>query len=296
MRIVNLVPNNLQEFINYCKKYKQEHDESFLSDMELDSFNINDNPTVLLMDENNNITGAASLMLTKPFKENHKARFRILHSTEASIEAYKPMLEALLKDVNNIDYVYVFLPETKGYVGTIFKELGFTIERYSWVLKISNDEIKHSAFPSGFRVDPFVEGRDETIWCNIVNESFKNIAGHIDITADMINTNKDSEEYIENGMLVLWNEDKAVGLIQVSKDIEEGEECAYIGPIAILPEYQGKGLGRHLLRTGLELAQSSNFNFTILTVNGENSKAAELYLSEGFEKIDVFICYRMLIS
>jgi len=296
MRIVNLVPNNLQEFINYCKKYKQEHDESFLSDMELDSFNIKDNPTVLLMDENNNITGAASLMLTQPFKANHKARFRILHSTEASIEAYKPMLEALLKDINNIDYIYAFLPETKGCVGTIFKDLGFTIERYSWALKISSDEIKHSAFPSGFRVEPFVEGRDEAIWCNIVNESFKHIAGHTDITPDMININRDSEEYIENGMLVLWDNHRATGLIEVSKDIEDGEECGYIGPLAILPEYQGKGLGRHLLRYGLELAQNLGFDYTILTVNGENAKAAELYLSEGFEKTEVFICYKMLIS
>lgn len=292
MKVVHLESNRLQEFINYCRDNRYEHDESFLSEKELEEFEIKDNPTVLLTDDKDTVIGAASIMLSQQFRDNRKGRIRILHSSIASVEVYQSMLEPLVKDTKNIDYIYGFLPEARESSREIFEKLGFGVERYAWELKIPSDAGKPPAFPDGFRTEAFVEGRDEVAWCTIINEAFKNLAGHMPMTPEEIKINKDDEEYLENGKILLWDQNKAVGLINIAKEAAEEGVIAFIGPIGVLPEYQGKGLGRNLLRMGIELARKSGIDNTVLTVNAENSKAADLYLSEGFKKVAVFVCYR----
>ena len=65
-----------------------------------------------------------------------------------------------------------------------------------------------------------------------------------------------------------------------------------IGPLAILPEYQGKGLGRQLLRASLQFAKENSYKRTILSVNGENERAQALYIQEGFKQVEGVTCYQ----
>ena len=65
-----------------------------------------------------------------------------------------------------------------------------------------------------------------------------------------------------------------------------------IGPLAIIPEYQGKGLGRILLRTILNFAKDKNYKRTILCVNAENERAKALYIQEGFKQVEGVVCYK----
>jgi mycothiol synthase len=110
-------------------------------------------------------------------------------------------------------------------------------------------------------------------------------------TPDMIKVDRESDEYVENGMMILWNEENPVGVISMIKMEENGEYMAWIGPVAVLPEYQGKGLGRILLRAGVRHAADSGLNSSVLVVDAENTRAVNLYLGEGFYEIDASVCY-----
>ena len=69
-----------------------------------------------------------------------------------------------------------------------------------------------------------------------------------------------------------------------------------IGPIAVLPAHQGKGLGKQLLRTAVEFAGKMNFKKTMLCVNADNERAKELYLKEGFVQTEGVTAYDYLLK
>jgi mycothiol synthase len=100
-----------------------------------------------------------------------------------------------------------------------------------------------------------------------------------------------SETYIEGGMLILYHEGTPVGIVRGAKEFEEGEFLTFIGPLALIPEYQHKGLGRNLLRTIINFGAKAGIPKAMLCVNAENQKALDLYLKEGFEKLEAVVCY-----
>ncbi|HQJ24170.1 MAG TPA: N-acetyltransferase, partial [Bacillota bacterium] len=63
-----------------------------------------------------------------------------------------------------------------------------------------------------------------------------------------------------------------------------------IGPLAVLPGYQGKGLGRALLRAILAYAGERRTD-AVLSVDSTNESALRLYSEEGFKKVKGFACY-----
>lgn len=69
-----------------------------------------------------------------------------------------------------------------------------------------------------------------------------------------------------------------------------------IGPLAIIPEYQGQGLGRLLLRASLQFAKEKGYHKTILSVNGENERAQALYVNEGFRQVEGVACYEYIFQ
>ncbi|HMQ80917.1 MAG TPA: GNAT family N-acetyltransferase, partial [Ignavibacteria bacterium] len=64
-----------------------------------------------------------------------------------------------------------------------------------------------------------------------------------------------------------------------------------IEAIGVAGDYQGKGLGKNLLRTGIQYAADSGSPGVMLSVNGENEKAADMYFREGFKKEALYKCY-----
>lgn len=66
---------------------------------------------------------------------------------------------------------------------------------------------------------------------------------------------------------------------------------AHILNICIDPAYQGKGLGRHLLRYLVERSNSTDVDMVMLEVRRSNVSAQQLYLSEGFHELGVRKAY-----
>lgn len=111
-------------------------------------------------------------------------------------------------------------------------------------------------------------------------------------TAEQVAKMAASESNIEGGMMILYHNDKPVGVVRGEKDEYENSPIMNIGPLAIIPEYQGKGLGRILLRAFLRFAKEKGYDRTILCVNAENERAKALYLQEGFKQVEAVVCYK----
>jgi ribosomal-protein-alanine N-acetyltransferase len=66
---------------------------------------------------------------------------------------------------------------------------------------------------------------------------------------------------------------------------------AHILNICVDPEYQGKGLGRYLLRHLVKRSNQTDVDMILLEVRRSNRCAQKLYLSEGFHELGVRKAY-----
>jgi len=66
---------------------------------------------------------------------------------------------------------------------------------------------------------------------------------------------------------------------------------AHILNICIDPQYQGRGLGRYLLRHLVNKSNQTDIDMVLLEVRRSNSKAQQLYQSEGFHELGIRKAY-----
>ncbi|MDP3178216.1 MAG: GNAT family N-acetyltransferase [Spirochaetaceae bacterium] len=293
-----------EAFVAYCLEHRFDHDESFLSERDLAGIVFDSDEVAFALrsaEGGTRILGAAALMITPAFREVGKARFRIIH-VEPSVgaadeaDAYRVLVEAVLPFAKALSFAYLFLPERARRVADIILGLGFRVERYSWLLERSLDQVEPTSFPEGYsleRIDPS-EPEASSLWCGIVNLAFERLAGHTRMTSERLLADRDAGLEFPGSYLILRDAGGiAVGLALTVKDVDDAQgKSALLGPIAVLPTLQGRGLGRSLLRAGMMAARDAGFSSCVLTVNSENNDAAELYLSEGFTRKDVYVCYR----
>lgn len=292
MKAERLTKERIQEFRSYCKKFRNDVDDSFLTDQDLQNFQCNhENPTYLLNDEQG-VVGAASLMIDDYFIRGKKGRFRIFHSTKNTVEAYGMLKDAMLTHTSEIDRFFLFLRGENQTGRQIFNKLGFKIERYSFVLDRPNKPVEKTDFPEGYELRNFEFNRDEEIWCAVRNEAFATLAGsETPLTVGQVKKMEAEDGYIEEGLKLLYFNDKPVGLLRLTEEQHEGENHLFIHQIAVLPSHQGKGLGRNLVRSGIQFGRKQGLFKSFLTVNAENEKAVNLYLAEGFQRNETVVCY-----
>lgn len=288
MRIEQLNDHYRLPFIEYMRKHADEHDSSFLPG---DDFTANDtNPTYVLI-ENNEIVGAASLMF-EGFEKIDKARFRIFHTLESNEEKYRELLTHILPHAKHLSRCFAFIPEHRTLTRQIWETLGFTIERYAFVLRRSLSGIEDGNWPPGYSLRPIASG-EEGIYADVLNRAFQYELGRYNKKAEDIKALQAKHDYLPGSLQLFFDEEKPVGILATSIEEINGERNFWIDTIGLLPEYQGLRLGRQLLRAGCRQALGYDVEQIVLSVQAQNEKAADLYLSEGFEKLDTMICYEI---
>lgn len=291
MYVMPLTEIRLKDYADYCKRYGKEHDESYITDYP--TLPDVDHPTYVLVDDAEKIVGAAALMLTPAFREARKGRFIIFHTLEQCYDHYRQLWEAMETHLEGIENIYLFIPDTlQPTVGKILEKLGFLVQRTSWVLSRPSAGLPEPVFPEGYRLEPLRHGSDEQAWCDIINNSFAHLQGHLHATPERLTGFCLEPWHLSDGLLLLWHGDKAIGTVRVTceEDEEEGR-FAEIGALGVVAEYRKKGLGVALLRAGLAVARKHGLEKTVLSVNAENEHAAQIYLREGFVTNEVKVCY-----
>ncbi|WP_425448921.1 GNAT family N-acetyltransferase [Dethiothermospora halolimnae] len=292
MKIEKLTNDKVIDFIDYCKRYRSELDDSFLCDEDLKEFKLNDeNPTYILLN-NNEIVGAVSLMINSYYKRGKKGRFRIFHSIKPKIENYQLMLKEILNHVDEINDIFLFIKEEKHNIADILQSLNFHIERYAFYLIRDDIDISKPSFPEGFKLREFRSGLDEEKLSEVINEGF----GGIPKTPEMFKDIQDKEDSIDGGMMLLYHNDNPIGAVRASKEYEEGKIYTLISFLCVKPSYQNRGFGKNLLRAAINHGRDKGIPLAMLTVSEENDKAVNLYYKEGFEKKQVMVCYNYNLS
>lgn len=293
--VEKLLLKDKQDFIEYCLKYRNLVDESFLDDKELEDFNPNEENPTYVVKEDGKIVAAASIIMDDYHKRGRGGRFRIFYSEKEDLEVYSALLSEVVKDVKEMDKVFLFVPLENKELSNKIEKLHFEIERYVFLLIKEITELPSINLPEGYSIRKFQPDKDEYDWCNIRNTAFSTLKGNsTPITPDMVQKQLLKPDYLEGGLLLLLHNNHPVGIIRGSKDDYEGEPAMNIGPFAILPAYQGKGLGRQLLRAALDFAHKTNYKKAVLCVNAENERAKELYLKEGFIQMEGVIAYEYI--
>lgn len=296
MKAERLYHGEKNDFIEYCMKHRSEVDDSYLYDKDLANFEPNEeNPTFIVRVEGQ-IVAAASLIIDDYHRRGRNGRFRIFHSEKQDFNVYSLLLKEIIKYTEGLDKVFLFVPFVNKELAEHMEGLCFTIERHVFLLINELNEIPKISLPDGYSVRPFQPG-DEEDWCNIRNTAFSQLKGSsTPVTPAMVQKLVSQPEYLEGGLMLLLHENQPVGIIRGAHDEYEGESAMNIGPIAILPAYQGKGLGKQLLREALKLAGKMNYKKTMLCVNGDNDKAKELYLKEGFIQVEGVTTYEYFLK
>jgi mycothiol synthase len=297
MKVVALEKARVHDFTEYCKRHRDEVDDSYLYDFELRDFQIGDeNPTYILINQQDEIVGAASLVMDDYHKRGKRARFRIFHSEVEDIQCYQQLLKELLKHTKDLEKVFLFIPVTTNNLIEMIQDLKFSLERYAFLFVREDLEVPNLNLPEGYELRPFKQGQDEENWAMIRNAAFSTLKGsETPITIEGVTKLLHDDDYLEGGMLLLFHHGKPVGVIRGADDEYEDAPIMNIGPVAVTPEYQGCGLGRILLRASLLFAKEKGYKRTILSVNGENERAQALYIQEGFKQVEAVVCYQYFL-
>jgi mycothiol synthase len=289
--IIRVSTDNQQQLYDYCATYGAEHDSSYLPGRD---FQLSDeHPSYLLLDDGQ-VVGAVSLMRTSRFLSSKKGRFSIFHSVLESRDAYARLLEAIRPDCQDLNSVYLFIPEARDDLARILGQLGFQVERYSFILERGGPALPAPVFPEGISVHPLKREDQAGLsqFADCINQEFKDLAGHTPSSAEFIESFFDDPCYLEGGVCLLKKGPEAIGTIVLMRDVDNPEAGEIMG-FGVLEDYRGGGLGRNLFRFGFNFLIERGLRPVFLSVNGENHNAIRLYQAEGFDLTESVVCFSL---
>ncbi|WNS76190.1 GNAT family N-acetyltransferase [Bacillus sp. DTU_2020_1000418_1_SI_GHA_SEK_038] len=293
MNIEYLSEARYSDFIDFCIKYRNEIDDSFLYEEDLKNFQPDeDNPTYIVLNDQSKIIAAVSLIKDSYFRRGKKGRFRIFHSVEPNLNIYKLMLQSIKSHTTEIDQVFLFIQEDNLVVRDIFHFMQFNIERYAYFLTREDMDVAQPNLPNDYSFKNFQFNKDEEVYLYVRNTGFAILRGsETPLTVEEVKNMENKADYLEGGIFLLYHQEKPIGVVRSSRDFYNNESVLNIGPLALIPEYQGKGLGRQLLRKALEFGKNTGLPKAVLSANADNERAVHLYTKEGFKKEESVVCY-----
>ena len=305
--VAEWLASDREAVLAFCREHRSRLDESFLEDQELDAFvHDGENPTWLLR-EGGRLIGVGSLLLDDYHRRGRRARFRILYSETATPDAYRtlliPMREAVCRlnrvpagdGAMAITHWFVFVREENLAHRACLEENGFRLFRTSHLLVRPELPVRPVVLPTGIDIRNFRFGEDETVYCGIRNEAFRNLQGsQTPLLPGDVAAMASDRQTLADGIFLLTFEGEPAGVVRTSCDVAEddGDAMLEIGPLAILPRFQGRGYGTLLLRHALAFGVGRGLSRAVLSVNAENTPALGLYLREGFVVDQGFLCLK----
>lgn len=288
MKVQALTNERVNDFRNYFLRYAIEQDESWPPS---ESYKVReDEPVYLLVDDSDSIVGVAALMLHEEYIQSKQGRFRIFHCIEKNEENYRVLLDEILKHTKPVEKITAFIEDFRVDTTEIWSKLGSVPVSYSWILQRKVKGCEPPKFNNKFEIKTMLSG-EEQIWCDVVNKAFSANKFALPVTPKVIDEWRLDSGYIPEGMKILWNGSLPVGAVALVKETEDGEDVIFIEYISVIPELQGQGIGRNILRYGVEFTGNNGIKNAMLSVNAKNKTAADLYINEGFEKVTTYVCY-----
>ena len=166
---------------------------------------------------------------------------------------------------------------------------GFTFHSTVWDLELPTERMpREPVWPAGMRLRTFDRETDPDALPPIVNAAFADHPTPIVLEPAMLRASLDDPNILDDDALVLEDATgEIVGFCLADVHRRDGVVADHgeIGMVGVLPDRQGRGLGRQLLRAGIRYLRGAAVRRVGLSVNGRNDGALGLYESEGFERV-----------
>ena len=216
MNIEYLSEARHSDFIDFCKKYRDLVDDSYLYEEDLNNFQPDqDNPTYIVVNEQSEIIAAVSLIMDSYYRRAKKGRFRIFHSVEPNQNIYELMLKSIKPHTSDIDQVFLFVQEDNSVVRDLFHSMQFAIERYAYFLTREAIEAAPPSLPDDYSFKTFEFNKDEEDYLLVRNAGFATLKGsETPMTIEEVKKMENDEDYIEGGIFLLYHREKPVGIVR----------------------------------------------------------------------------------
>ena len=100
--------------------------------------------------------------------------------------------------------------------------------------------------------------------------------------SSQVNIRRYSEKLYENAETVeFWTNGRLSGLVAFYCNDHE-RKTAYVTSVGVLPEFQGIGIAKEMLKKTIEIAIEENMEFMRLEVGRQNERAANMYRRLNF--------------
>ena len=168
--------------------------------------------------------------------------------------------------------------------GQMLEGLGFSPVRTYLDMLWNQDDLPDLELPQGYMVRSFQKG-DAPLLTQLQNDAFTGSWGFCPYTEEQIEYRTHMANTSKVGILFLFEGDNPAGYCwTVMAPVESGVR-GMIGMIGVVPQFQGKGVSRHILHAGMKHLRSLGLAEIGLEVDGNNDPAVRLYTSTGFKQM-----------
>ena len=184
------------------------------------------------------------------------------------------------------DVVMGRLPEDEQ-ARSFLESTGFVFHSTLWNLALpASTIVQPPTWPRTLEARAFDRTRDVEAWVSLFNTAFADHATPLQLDLSFISAGIDDPEVDDDDTLLLEDREshELLGFCAAAPDRSAGsvKEKGEIWTIGVRPDQQGRGLGRQLLRWGVERLRLLGVHEIELAVNGRNERALHLYEDEGF--------------
>ncbi len=154
---------------------------------------------------------------------------------------------------------------------------GFARARHFWKMERARDGVGAPHWPDGVTLRGF-DGSDAMLaeWNDVYNASFASHDHHVPSTIEICRAFVGRPEYDRSELQLAYLGSRVAGFYRTDVRIAE------VSLLGVAPDFQGRGLGRALLRHAAGRIVARSPRAVTLAVAGSNADALRLYRSEGF--------------
>lgn len=292
--IKNYNPNDFEEFVEFCKEinsFGQEENDltSSILEKKLRRPHYSPSQDLFLAKLNKKIVGF--LNMTPELRIGRIILSGFIHPGHRRLGLAKEMLGCVLKRASDVKakVVHVCLSESNIAAKALMRKFDFTPVRCFLKLEINLSEvIKETTSLLSVEIGQFKPG-EETQLTSIQNKCFTGTWGFCPNTVEEIRYYLDlTESRLKDVIAARLRKDKSIigycWTIMLGKNHKVfSRKKGRIHMFGIDPDYQGKGLGKILLLSGLYYLREKGAGVVELIVDKENAVAYSLYRSLGFK-------------
>lgn len=182
-------------------------------------------------------------------------------------------------------------------VTSLSERFGWAPIRELWRMRLTTPEdVPAAQLPDSVTIRSFEPGRDDEDWLMANAAAFADHPEQGRLTMEDLHSRMAEDWFDPAGLLLAEEDGELLGFHWTKvhpKDPAEGRDEALgeVYVVGVVPEAQGRGLGKALTLAGIDHLHRRGLRAIMLYVDADNTAAVELYRRLGFTRWDVDIMY-----